>query len=376
MDLPPFKLVKTSEEWLHCFGKIQKKSRLAIDLEANSLYAYREQICLIQITIPGQDYIIDPLAGFDLSDLGLLLADSEIEKIFHAAEYDLILMKRQFGWELAHLFDTMWAARILGISRCGLASLLKDSYGVTLDKRHQKANWSRRPLPHNLLAYARMDTHFLLDLREKLYARLEELDCLAEAKEIFDEQCRVEPSDNTFNPDDFWSINGVRDLTPRQQAIAKELNIYRDSQAKKFDRPPFKIFDDQTILELASVGPRFVEELPVIHGMTKGQIRRYGRDIIQTIHDAKKQPAPHKPKNNSRRLPEEVSERYDILRNWRKERAKARGVESDVILSRDALWELAWLNPQRPEDLAQINRLGPWRQTAYGDEIIQLLNHR
>ena len=133
MDLAPFKFVKNQDEWHSCLNSLQKQPRVAIDLEANSLYAYQEQICLIQITIPDQDFIVDPLSDLDLSELGGLISNPRLEKIFHAAEYDLILFKRQFGWHLQNLFDTMWAARILGYSRCGLANLLNSSYGVTLN---------------------------------------------------------------------------------------------------------------------------------------------------------------------------------------------------------------------------------------------------
>jgi ribonuclease D len=376
VDLAPFKLVTNQEEWQSCLNSLQTQSRLAIDLEANSLYAYREQICLIQITIPSQDFIIDPLSNLDLSELGNLISNPQLEKVFHAAEYDMILIKRQFGWQLENLFDTMWAARILGYNRCGLANLLNSSYGVTLNKKHQKANWSQRPLPHNQLRYAQMDTHFLLSLRDDLFFELDEADCLAEAKEIFEEQCQVQVNNNRFEPDGFWSVSGIRNLTARQQAIVKELWIYRNSNAKHLDRPPFKVFDDRTIIELAAVAPRYREELLDIHGMSRGQIRRYGHQLLKVIREAESGPLPKKPKSKRTRTPDVVSSRFDKLRNWRKNRARHRGVESDVILSREALWELAWANPQNGEQLSQIGSMGPWRRETYGHEILKLLRRR
>lgn len=376
MDLAPFKLVTNQDEWHSCLNSLRTQPRLAIDLEANSLYAYKEQICLIQITIPSQDYIVDPLSDLDLSELGDLISDSNLEKVFHAAEYDLILFKRQFGWQLKNLFDTMWASRILGYDRCGLANLLDNSYGVSLNKKHQKANWSRRPLPRNQLKYAQMDTHFLLRLRDDLYTELEKANRLAEAKEIFEEQCQVQVNNNRFDPSGFWSINGVRELSPKQQAIVKELWIYRNSKAEQLDRPPFKVFDDRTIIELATIAPKYYEELPEIHGMSRGQIRRYGRQILKAIRQGENTPPPKKPKSNNSRTPDVVSSRFDKLRNWRKNRARRRGVESDVILSRETLWDLAWANPQDNEHLAQIDSMGPWRRKTYGDEILKLLRKR
>ena len=286
MRLPPFKFVQTPREWQACLESIQAEPRLAIDLEANSLYAYRETVCLIQISIPGQDFIIDPMAELDLGGLGDIIKDGSIGKVFHAAEYDLILLKRQYGWVLHNLFDTMWAVCILGYERCGLANILADFYGVKLNKRHQKANWSKRPLPESMLAYAQMDTHFLLALRERLSSELETAGCLEEAQEIFVEQSQIQLNTNGFDPDGFWTINGVKDLNQEQQKIVKALYIFRDQQAKRQDRPLFKVFADRTIIELAKTAPKYVDQLPAIHGMSKGQIRRYGRQILRVIREA------------------------------------------------------------------------------------------
>jgi ribonuclease D len=347
---------------------------LAIDLEANSLYAYQERVCLIQISIPGQEYIVDPVAGFELEALGEIIADPAVEKIFHAAEYDLILLKRQYGWILNNLFDTMWATRILGIRRCGLANLLESHFGVNQNKRHQKANWCKRPLSPAQLAYAQMDTHFLITLADRLAEELQAAGRLEEAREIFAEQTQIKLPDNGFDPDGFWSIGAIKNLNGRQRAIVKALYIYRDEQAQKQDRPPFKIFGDRTLIELAETAPAALNDLPDIYGMSNGQIRRYGRQIVKIVREAKQAPIPKKPRQNSMRLPDAVHNRYEKLYNWRKERARRRGVESDVIISRNTLWQLAQHNPRSKRDLAQLECLGSWRRDAYGDDILKALN--
>jgi ribonuclease D len=158
VKLPPYKFIQDQGSWQKCLSALQQESSLAIDLEANSLYAYQEQVCLVQITIPSQDFIIDPVARLELEPLGAVLQDPAVEKIFHAAEYDLMLLKREFGWEVTNLFDTMWAARILGYQRVGLANILEDRYDIRLNKKYQKANWCRRPLSPSQLTYAQMDT--------------------------------------------------------------------------------------------------------------------------------------------------------------------------------------------------------------------------
>jgi ribonuclease D len=329
---------------------------------------------LIQISIPGQDYIIDPVAGFDVQALGDIIADPTVEKIFHAAEYDLILLKRQYGWKLNNLFDTMWATRILGKDRCGLANLLASYFNVKQNKKYQKANWCRRPLSPAQLVYAQADTHFLIELAGQLTEELQAAGRMEEAREIFAEQTRVQLPDNGFDPDGFWSIGAVKNMNGRQRAIVKALYIYRDEQAQKQDRPPFKIFGDRTLSELAEAAPSTLDDLPSIYGMSSGQIRRYGRHIIRIIDEAKQAPTPRRPRSNNRRPPDAVYNRYERLHNWRKERAKRRGVESDVIISRDALWQLAHHNPKSYQDLAQIAGLGKWRRQTYGEDILNALS--
>ena len=146
--------------------RLASEPRIAVDTESNSLYAYQEKVCLLQVSIPGADYLVDPLASPGLGEMRSIFADPSIEKVLHACEYDVICLRRDFGFQLANLFDTMWAARILGWPRVGLADILKERFDVTLDKRWQRYNWGKRPLPADALAYAQLDTHYLLRLRD------------------------------------------------------------------------------------------------------------------------------------------------------------------------------------------------------------------
>ena len=373
MSLPPFTLVNSSKAWAACLAALEQQPVFAIDLEANSLYAYREEICLIQITIPGIDYIVDPLAGFDLEPLGRLIENPEVEKVLHSAEYDLILMKNQFDWDMKNLFDTMWAARILGVQRMGLANILEQEFGVSLNKKFQKANWCQRPLEAEKLVYAQSDTHYLLELRKRMTVALKEGGYWQEAQEIFSEQCEVEIPDRTFDPDDFWHMRDVRKLNRKQQAVAKALFIYRDQQASRQNKPTFRIFGDRTIIELATKLPANTKELSDVYGMTRYQINRFGEGILSTIARAQHAPPPERPRPPKRRH-KAISKRYDLLHRWRKNQARKRGVESDVILNRSTLWELAERNPKTSPELSQIESLGPWRRQQYGDELLQLLS--
>lgn len=374
MGLPQHEQITTLNDWLPCLEKLRAAPRLAIDLEANSMFAYQEQVCLIQISIPGHDYIIDPLAPIDLSGLGTIIADPNIEKVLHASEYDLILLKRQYGWQLNHLFDTMWAARILGYKRYGLANLVYKLYEIKLNKRYQKSNWCKRPLLPEQLAYAQYDTHFLLQLRDDLYQQLQQAGRIPEAEETFYQQTLVKPHNHEFDPDSFWSFTGVYELNPSQQATLKALNIYRDQEARRRNQPHFKVLGERTLVEMAKQCPRSLQDMEHIYGMTSGQIQRYGRSLLAIIQQNRHAPAPSPPKRHKRH-PDAIINRYEKLHTWRKHRAQKRGVESDVIVSRDALWAIAKSAPQTMQDLSTIELLGEWRRQTYGEEILNILHN-
>lgn len=370
-----YQLIDTLATWQSCCQQLQTQPRFALDIEANSLYAYRERLCLIQISIPEQDFIVDPLLGLDLQPLGDLIENPAVEKVLHAAEYDQILLQREFGWQIRGLFDTMWAARILGHNRTGLAAILQAQFGVVLDKRYQKADWGKRPLLPAQLEYARNDTHYLLPLRHQLAQQLQDQGHWAEAQELFAEQTNFALQPASSDPDRFWKLVGSRRLTRPALSILRTLYLFREEEAQRQDRPPFKVIGDQTLLAIAQSLPPSLEAIEKIPGMGAAQTHRYGKRILSLIHQAQQSP-PSLPQKSKKQIPLEIRERYDRLHNWRKERAQKRGVESDVILHRHTMWELAHANPQTPEQLAQIPSLGPWRQTAYGTELLALLEQK
>ena len=196
---------------------------------------------------------------------------------------------------------------------------------------------------------------------------------VVEAREAFDELLLVEAHTAQFDPDGFWHIHGVGNLAPRQRAILRELYHFRESKAEQRDRPPFKVMTDQTLLRLAQRQPTSLRDLQRVNGMTEGQVRRYGRGLLGCVKRGLAAGSPSKPPP-PRRPDETVLARYEALHTWRKERARKRGVESDVIVSKNVLWQLAKLAPHTPEQLAAVERLGPWKRETYGDEILQVLN--
>ncbi len=344
---------------------------IAVDTEANSLYAYREKVCLIQISIPGADYVIDPLAPIDLHPLAPLFADDQIQKVFHASEYDVMCLRRDFGFTFACLFDTMWAARILGWQRVGLGDILQEHFDITLDKKWQRHNWGKRPLEPAALAYAQFDTHYLLRLRDVQQRELHQLDRLEEAREVFADLSEARYNGREFNPDDIWHIKGVWDLSGRAQAILRQLLMLRDREARHQDRPAFKVIGDRTLIQIAAQAPRTTEQLSTIEGMTTGQVQRYGAALLEAIVRGSKSPLPTPPDYHA---PDpSVLARYEKLRAWRKLAAAQRHVEPDVIVSNAVLMDLAHRQPRTVADLPSLPGLGAWRKKTYGQAMIDVL---
>ncbi|MCP4542349.1 MAG: ribonuclease D [Chloroflexi bacterium] len=370
--LPPPIAVTNPTQLAELLEILSDEPTIAVDTESNSLYAYQEQVCLIQVSIPDTDYIIDPLTGLDLASLGPIFADPEKEKIFHAAEYDVMCLKRDFDFNFENLFDTMWAGRILGWSRVGLGDVLKKNFDVRTKKRYQRYDWGKRPLEAEALAYACIDTHYLLDLRQIQLDELMKQGRTEEAKEAFDQVAASKPPWHTFSPDDFWRIKGSRDLSGREQAVLRELCIWRDQEAHRRDRPHFKVLNDHTLVALAQIRPRKPKDLIGVDNLKYHHIRQYGERILRAIQRGVRAQKPQLPSRPPRHSEAEVL-RFRALRAWRKQVAADRGVDSDVIISNAVLWTLAEQNPRTLNDMERIEGLGPWKQKTYGTRILQVL---
>jgi ribonuclease D len=369
--LPPPRLIEDAASLAAILPHLSAEPALAVDTESNSLFVYRERVCLIQFSTPHRDYIIDPLRIPDLSRLAPIFANPQQQKIFHAAEYDLICLKRDYGFEFVNLFDTMVAARTLGWPQTGLAALLEAHFQVRTNKKLQRANWGKRPLTRELLDYARLDTHYLFALRNLLTKELIAAGRLEEAVEEFARLARLRLEPEASDPQAFWRITGTRDLTPRQANVLYELSLYRQQQAERANLPLFKIMSDETLIAIAQRSPTDESELRTVPGMTAGQMGRYAPGLLQAVQRGLSGQPLARPKVVQE--PEPVRERYERLRRWRRQTAQARGVESDVILPREALWELARRAPRSLDELSQIEHIGPWRRNTYGVEILNLL---
>lgn len=353
---------------------LARQSIIAVDTESNSLHAFREQVCLIQFSTPRQDYVLDPLALSDLSPLGPIFASPAIEKIFHAAEYDLICLKRDFNFCFENLFDTMHAGRILGREGVGLSAMIEAEFGIALNKHYQRADWGMRPLSPEMLAYARLDTHYLIALRGRLRAALQAQSRWELAQEDFNRFCHAPCTNHTNgeNNDALWRFPGVQQLEPQQVSILQELCHYREACARELNRPPFKVFSNQGLLEIAQVRPHFVEELRLLPSLSERQVRKYGRHLLEAVQRGRSLPPPRRPAPHME--DERVLARMERLKEWRKMTGKQLGVESDVVLPKDILYTISITNPQNLEQLSALMIQTPWRFQQYGAAIMKVLN--
>lgn len=373
-------LIATKSALQSLVNNLKHVQLLAVDTESNSMYVYYEQVCLIQlsaclnpddVTTP-TDYIIDPLALDDLSPLGELFANSNTEIIFHAAEYDVMCLKRDFGFEFVNLFDTYIAARTLGWEQVGLAALLESFFDIQVNKRFQQADWTVRPLPRDQLMYAQMDTHFLPTLRQKLLAELQQNGLIEEAYEYFHELAATPAAQKETDMEGFWRIKTARDLEPQELAVLREIYLWREHVAQERNLPPYKILSNAELLLIAIEMPQNLTQLRRLNIVTRNSVDRYGQEILRVVEKGSRKPAPVRARLS--RPPEPaIMLRFEALQEWRKQKAERRGVSSDIILSKAAMWALAHQSPATLEELATISEIGPYRRQKYAAELLDVL---
>jgi ribonuclease D len=370
-SLPPPILVQRQSELPRLVNELSRQPVIAVDTESNSLHAYRERVCLIQFSIPGNDYLVDPLAISDLTPLASVFDSREIAKVLYGAEYDVISLKRDFDFQFANLFDARMAIRTLGGEDTSLQNLLEKEFGVHLNKRYQRADWGKRPLTPALLNYARLDTHYLLPLHRRLGPTLREAGRWDEMAEACAYVAMLKPPSNSFDPQGFWQIHHARKLSSRQAAVLSELWSFRDGNARRRDVPLFKVLEDKVLFSIAKAMPQDHTELEEVAGMTPGLLRRHRRRLLEVVERGSKTAPAHPPRH--KRTPYSIHSRYERLRRWRKQVAERRGLSSDIVMPRDMLWSIAHNAPSNRQQLRKLLLPLEWRFQEYGDEILGLI---
>ncbi len=377
-------LVYTDRAFALMLQHLRTQQLLALDTESDSLYRYHPRVCLIQITARAADdgdrvadYLVDPLRLRDLSALAPLLATSTTEVILHAAENDILTLQRDFGFTFGRIFDTQLAARILGWRQVGLAAILEDKFGIVSDKRMQRTNWGQRPLTPQQIAYAQTDTHYLPALRKLQIDELQAQGRWEEAQEAFAALSQVALRKREPSVRSFWQMKATREVPRAQTGVLEALWQWREQEAQRQDRPPFKILSEPVLTTLAVEQPADRRALRSIHGLSEQQVQRHGSALLQAIAEGRKRPLPPEPEPTLR--PEQLLDRrtlarYDRLRRWRTQAAEQRGVEPDIVFSNSVLLEIAQRLPQNMAELEQLAEIGPWKAKTYGPDILRLLN--
>jgi ribonuclease D len=356
-------------------SEISDVKELALDTEGASFHRFLDRIYLLQLSTRERSAIIDPLPIGSPEKLGKLLQSKDVEVVFHDADYDLRLLHQDYGWHVTNIFDTRIAAQLLGIKSFGLAALLEQFFDVRLDKKHQRADWSMRPLTPDMLEYAAQDTRYLLQLRDQMRSELERRGRLRWAEEEFTrlEGTRWEAEEEM---EGFLRLKGARDLSRRELAVLREVANWRDTVAAQLDRATFRVMGNEVLFELARRAPRSVSELSAIKGMPKGMIERGGSDIIASVRRGMEAPEaelPKFPKGQRWNKDRDFDDRVNRLKAVRDEAATRLELDPGVLCSRERLENVARSGARTIDDLATVPGLRRWQIGEMGTGFLRAL---
>jgi ribonuclease D len=374
---PQYTLVSTDGCFYAMLDRIRGARRLAVDMEADSLYHYFEKVCLLQLSTDSETFIIDPLTVTAVGELGPLMSDPAIEKVFHAAGYDIFCLRRDYNFTFANMFDTHLAGSLLGYEFLGLGAMMETLLGVHHPKGCQRDNWSLRPLLAEQLEYAAMDTHHLLRLRDTLEGELRLKGRLEWALEEFAAAAATERSEKEFDPEGFRRIKGFRTLDVRERLTLRALYLFRDEAARKFDAPSFKVINNSVLMDLARRPPSSAQELFKRPGVSFRVARRFGAEIVDLIAaagnmdpailDLPPRPATKPPGCVARHS-------LELLKKWRQGKSEELKLPVGVVFPANLLENLTIAPPADLEEFMAFPGMRRWRIREFGREILNVLH--
>lgn len=348
---------------------------IALDTEGASFHRFVDRIYLLQMSTDRHEAVIDPLPIGKPSRLGALIEDPQVEIVLHDADYDLRLLHQDYGWQVRNLFDTRVAAQLLGIRAFGLAALLEQYFGLKLDKKHQRADWSMRPLTADMLDYAAQDTRHLLGLRDKLYQQLVSKGRWHWAQEEF-----VRAETTRWDPDQaensFLRMKGARDLTRRELVRLRELVKWRDAIASELDRATFRVAGNDTLLDLARLAPSSREALFAVKGFPRGMNDARAHEALQAIargNDVAEADLPRFPKATRWDREADFDDRVARLKAVRDVVAADLDLDPGVLCSRDRMEAVARRRPRHVDDLQELPELRKWQAEVLGPGFVTAL---
>jgi ribonuclease D len=356
-------------------NEISSVKELALDTEGASFHRFLDRIYLLQLSTREHSAIIDPLPVGSPAGLGQLLQSNSVEVVFHDADYDLRLLHQDYGWHVTNIFDTRIASQLLGIKSFGLAALLEQFFGVKLDKKHQRADWSMRPLTADMLDYAAQDTRYLLQLKDHMKGELTRRGRLHWAQEEFAklEGTRWEAEEGM---EGFLRLKGARDLSRPELAVLREVANWRNTVAAQLDRATFRVMGNEVLFELARRTPKSVSELSAIKGMPKGMIERAGADIVAAVRRGTEVPEaelPKFPRGQRWNKDRDFDERVARLKAVRDSAASRLELDPGVLCSRERLENIARSGAKTIDDIASVPDLRRWQIEEMGAGFIAAL---
>ncbi|MDH3575401.1 MAG: HRDC domain-containing protein [Desulfobacteraceae bacterium] len=354
---------------------VEKEKVVAVDLEADSMYHYQEKVCLIQIATEKISVVIDPLAIKDLSPLKPFFSNPDIQKIFHGADYDVRSLYRDFKIRINNLFDTELASRFIGIKETGLQAVLKMFFNVNVDKKYQKKDWSKRPLPREMMAYASKDVMYLLPLARMLIDKLKKIDRMTWVLEECEDLSNVRPVLSNEAPL-FMKFKGAGRLKSRSLAVLEALLQFRKRVAEKKDRPFFKIIGNESMMKITTARPVTLRRLKSTNALSGRQISMYGSDLIKVVAKTLKTPESELPVFPSKKppvLPNGVPAKIKALKSWRASKASALGIDPGLLCNNALITVIAVKNPGDRKSLETVKEMKNWQKQVFGTEIIRVL---
>jgi ribonuclease D len=354
---------------------LKHKTMIGVDLEGDSMFHFKEKVCLLQIATADTVFIIDPLSVKDLSPLQAIFENKRIQKVFHGADYDVRSLYRDFRICVENLFDTELACRFLGMKQSSLEKVILNYFDEALDKKYQKKDWSQRPIPQQMVEYAAKDAVYLIYLAEILESALREKDRLAWVMEECELLSRVRSSEIPSLPL-YMNFKGAGKLKPRQLAVLEGLLSFRMQLARQYDKPLFKVIGNRSLLILATLKPADLKELKSSKALSAGQIERFGPAILDIIEKAGSMPEnelPAYPKGKTTRYRAAVTRRIKALKTWKEEKAGMLKIDPSLVLNKVQMVAIANKNPADIETLSTVDRLKKWQITEFGRDMLSVL---
>jgi ribonuclease D len=358
-------------------GEIASVRELAVDTEGASFHRFVDRVYLLQLGTRDRSLILDPLtvSRDTLAPLGALLESRDVQVVFHDADYDLRLLKRDYGWQIRNVFDTRVSAQLLGLKAFGLAALVEKYFGDKLDKKHQRADWSMRPLPDDMIAYAAQDTRYLLELRDLMQNDLRAKDRLSWAREEFERLEATRWADEVPG-EAFLRVKGARDLSGRELAVLRELVPWRDTVARDLDRATFRVIGNEQLLDISRAQPADRKALSQLKGISRSLLERRADEVLDAVRRGLAVPEADLPKfAKSQRWDRDpkFDARSSALKVVRDAKALELDLDPGVLCGRERLESVARKNPKSREELLEVPDFRRWQADVLGEGFLKAL---